>query len=231
MPGQAKIVSVMTAPVSTAPNCSPSRVTMGIKLLRNAWRRIARRHEAPRARAACTYCSRSSSSSVARRHSRQDGRQRRAKRDSRQHEVRPRAATRHRQPAELHREDQRQQRSQPEVRYRDPGKRHGHRRVIDERPPPDGSGDSKGNGKEHRDQSSPREPAPRSLASAGGVRARPADWSAANGPGLHARCPSGTRRIGPRSGWSRPRRARSSATSCGDAVSPSIACAGSPGIR
>ena len=66
MPGHAKIVSVITAPVSTAPNWRPMSVTTGIRLFRNACRRTARLWEAPRARAACTYGSRSSSSNEAR---------------------------------------------------------------------------------------------------------------------------------------------------------------------
>ena len=43
MPGHAKIVSVMIAPVSTAPNCRPTIVTIGIRLLRSACRSTVRR--------------------------------------------------------------------------------------------------------------------------------------------------------------------------------------------
>ena len=56
----------MIVPVSTAPNCSPMIVTIGIRLLRNACRTIARVRDTPRARAATTYSSRSSSITLAR---------------------------------------------------------------------------------------------------------------------------------------------------------------------
>ena len=87
-PGQAKIVSVMIVPVSTAPNCRPMIVTTGIRLLRKAWRTTARVCDSPRARAASTYSSRSSSITDDARHAREDRGERRAERDRRQHEVR-----------------------------------------------------------------------------------------------------------------------------------------------
>ena len=66
MPGQAKIVSVITAPVSTAPNCSAMIVSSGTMLLRSACEAIAPVAETPRARAARTYNSFNSSSRLAR---------------------------------------------------------------------------------------------------------------------------------------------------------------------
>ena len=127
MPGHAKIVSVITAPVSTAPNCRPTSVTTGIRLLRNAWR--SDRARARRAAGARGLHVRLAQLFEQRgpRHARQDRRQRGAQRDRRQHEMRRRAAARHRQPAELDGKDDRQQRPEPEVRNRHAGQRERHR--------------------------------------------------------------------------------------------------------
>src|ERR1700682_5282459 len=51
-PGHAKMVSVMTAPVSTAPNWRPSTVTIGMRLFLNACLSTARTRDTPRARRA-----------------------------------------------------------------------------------------------------------------------------------------------------------------------------------
>ena len=50
-PGQAKTFSVITAPESSAPNCSPTIVTTGSSALRSAWRAITVRSPTPLARA------------------------------------------------------------------------------------------------------------------------------------------------------------------------------------
>ena len=51
IPGQAKIVSVVTAPPSREPNWRPTTVIMGISALRSIWTKVTRFSETPLARA------------------------------------------------------------------------------------------------------------------------------------------------------------------------------------
>jgi hypothetical protein len=85
--------------------------------LRNACFSTARTLETPRARAG---------------HSRQNGRQWRAERHRRQHELGQRASPGDWQPAELDGENNREQRSEPEIRHRDPDQCERRGDVIDE---------------------------------------------------------------------------------------------------
>ena len=222
----------MTAPVSTAPNCRPRSVTTGIRLFRKACRMTARAREAPRARAACTYCSRSSSSSVARvmrariaasaAPSEIAGRTRCARR----------AAARNRQPSELDGKDDRQQRPQPEVRNRDRRSAPASSRAwsIDV---PRHTAAAMPSGMENadRDEHRRRRQLERRRQPLDDRGRSPAGSSEATSPGRPRSTPPRKLPYCSSSGRSRPRRLRSSSTSSCDAVSPSIACAGSPGMK
>ncbi len=63
MPGQEKMVSVSTAPPSSAPICRPTTVSTGISALRSPWTTTTRSGDSPRARAVRMKSSRSTSSS------------------------------------------------------------------------------------------------------------------------------------------------------------------------
>ena len=111
MPGHAKIVSVITAPVSTAPNWRPTIVTTGIRLLRKACAMTARHaRDAARPRGLHVWLAQLFEQRRPR-HPREHRGERESQRQRRQHEMLDAAAARHRQPAELHGEDDRQQRA------------------------------------------------------------------------------------------------------------------------
>ena len=142
-----------------------------------------------------------------------------------------RAAARHRQPAKLDREDDRQQRararnsesrcrpapaSSPRDRRRCPARRRRRCRAGSQRGSPRAS----------------RPPRARASPACARGFAVVTGWPVRKDvPRSPCTTPRRNRRYCSRSGRSRPSLARSSATSCGDAASPSIACAGSPGMR
>ncbi len=151
MPGHAKIVSVMTAPVSTTPNCRPRIVTIGIRLLRKrVMKDGARARDAFRARGQHVRLAQLFEQARAR-HASQNGGERGAEGRRRQHEMRKRAASPDRQPAELDGKHNREQRPEPEVRNRDTDERQRHRAVVDGRAAPDGGDDAERQRNQHGD--------------------------------------------------------------------------------
>ena len=66
-PGMANTVSVMTAPPTSEPVCSPSKVTVEIQALRSTWRPSTSRRGKPFATAKPTYSARITSISWSRR--------------------------------------------------------------------------------------------------------------------------------------------------------------------
>ena len=105
------------------PNCRPRTVTIGIRLLRKACCRTARAtRDAAGARGEHVELAQLFEHAGAR-HPREDRGERRSQRHRRQHQMRERAAARDRQPAELDRKHDREQRTEPEVRHRDADQR------------------------------------------------------------------------------------------------------------
>ena len=231
-PGHAKIVSVMTAPVSTAPNCRPASVTIGIRLFRNACR-----EHGPRSRHAA--CARRLHVGLAQffeqagaRHARQDRGQRSTERDRRQHQV-----------LEVRRARKREA-SQAPRRRRWPGAVRA-RSSASTLPPARGSSpygrrlcrarqrrrfraESRRRGRRAWRRAASSKVAGRRSTNLRGNRLCPC---AATCRDRRAPARQGRRHTAPTSGRSRPSCWRSCATSVSGAASPSIACAGSPGMR
>ena len=142
------------------------------------------------------------------------------------------AGARHRQPAELHREHDRQQRAQPEVRHRDAGERERHRGLIDRAPAIQ---------RARRCRAAPRSRSATTIAATASCGGRPSRWPisradrravakrraeiAAHEPGQEVAVLRQQRLIETELARAGPRRRRRGADS------PSIACAGSPGTR
>ena len=223
----------MIVPVSTAPSCRPMIVTTGIRLLRSACATTARGRDTPRARAASTYSSRSSSIRVARVIRARIAASAAPSVTAGSTRCAERARARHRQPAELDREHDRQQRararsSASRCRRATASSRPDRSRRPRKSAPMMPSGSAMHDRHDHRGRRELRRSGPAAARSPGApacrsgttCRDRRCTRPAEVPPVLH-RAAAGRGRAS----------SRSSARSAAGADSPSIASAGSPGTR